>query len=132
MGSTWSARVVGPPALNVVELRSGIEAELGELDRQLSGYRDAAELSQLNRMPVGEWRPLPEHLGAVIRFGQRLHDDTGGAFDLTVKPLVNLWGFGAAEPRIDLPERRRDRMLRAIVWAATVSRYPKTAHASEG
>ena len=115
MGSTWSARVVGPPALNVVELRSGIEAELGELDRQLSGYRDAAELSQLNRMPVGEWRPLPPHLAAVIRFGQRLHDDTGGAFDLTVKPLVNLWGFGAAEPRIDLPgeaeiDAARDRL----------------------
>ncbi len=115
MGSTWSARVVGPPALNVVELRSGIEAELGELDRQLSGYRDAAELSQLNRMPVGEWRPLPPHLAAVIRFGRRLHDDTGGAFDLTVKPLVNLWGFGAAEPRIDLPgeaeiDAARDRL----------------------
>jgi FAD:protein FMN transferase len=103
MGSTWSARVVGPPALNVVELRSGIEAELGELDRQLSGYRDAAELSQLNRMPVGEWRPLPPHLGAVIRFGQRLHDETDGEFDMTIKPLVNLWGFGAAEPRTELP-----------------------------
>jgi thiamine biosynthesis lipoprotein len=103
MGSTWSARVVGPPSLNVVELRAGIEAQLGELDRQLSGYRDTAELSQLNRAPVGEWRPLPEHLRAVIRFGQRLHDDTAGEFDMTVKPLVNLWGFGAAEPRSELP-----------------------------
>jgi len=103
MGSTWSARVVGPPELNVVALRAGIEAQLGELDRQLSGYRDNAELSQLNSTPVGSWRPLPEHLGAVIRFGLQLHDQSDGAFDLTVKPLVNLWGFGAAEPRTQLP-----------------------------
>ena len=51
----------------------------------------------------------------MIRFGRRLHDDTGGAFDLTVKPLVNLWGFGAAEPRVDLPgeaeiDAARDRL----------------------
>ncbi len=103
MGSTWSARVVAPPELDVVELRDGIEGLLSELDRQLSGYRDSAELSQLNRTPVGEWRALPAHLGTVIRFGLRLHQDSAGAFDLTVKPLVNLWGFGTARPRIDIP-----------------------------
>ena len=87
-------------------LRAGIESELGELDRQLSGYRDVAELSQFNRTPVGEWRALPAHLRAVITFGRQLHDDSGGAFDVTVKPLVNLWGFGAAEPRLELPSER--------------------------
>ncbi len=106
MGSTWSARIVGPARLDVVALRAGMEAQLGELDRQLSSYRDSAELAQLNREPVGHWRTLPKHLANVIRFGQQLHDDSGGAFDLTVKPLVNLWGFGAAQPRTALPSDR--------------------------
>ena len=35
----------------------------------------------------------------MIRFGRQLHDDSGGAFDLTVLPLVQLWGFGRAAPR---------------------------------
>ncbi len=103
MGSTWSARIVGPPGLNVVALRADIEAQLGELDRQLSAYRKSGELAQLNREPVGQWRALPRHLAGVIRFGQHLHDESGGTFDLTVKPLVNLWGFGAAQPRTQLP-----------------------------
>jgi thiamine biosynthesis lipoprotein len=103
MGSTWSARVVGPANLNAVALRAQIDEQLGELDRQLSNYRDTAELAMLNRAEVGGWRPVPPHLAAVIRFGQRLHDESGGAFDLTVKPLVNLWGFGSAERRTTLP-----------------------------
>jgi len=103
MGSTWSARVVGPSDLDVFAVRTGIEARLEELDRQLSDYRDTSELFQLNRAPVNEWRNLPEHLGVVIHFGRQLHDNSHGAFDLTVKPLVNLWGFGAAEPRNTLP-----------------------------
>lgn len=103
MGSTWSLRVAGPRDLDVVTLRTQLEAQLGELDRQLSGYRDNTALSRLNNAPVGEWVELPPHLGAVLRFGRQLHDDTDGAFDLTVKPLVNLWGFGAADPRSTLP-----------------------------
>ena len=113
MGSTWSARVVGSRRLDVVAIRAGIEAELGELDRQLSGYRDTAELSQLNNTPVGEWRALPNHLRAVIEFGRQLHDESAGAFDLTVKPLVNLWGFGAAEPRLELPSEAEIATARA-------------------
>jgi thiamine biosynthesis lipoprotein len=103
MGSTWSARIVAPTSLDVVALQAQLEAQLQELDRQLSGYRDSAVLWQLNAAPVGEWRALPEHLAAVIRYGMQLHDASGGAFDLTVKPLVNLWGFGAAPVRTELP-----------------------------
>lgn len=103
MGSTWSARIVAPPSLDVVALQAQLETQLQELDRQLSGYRDSAVLWQLNAAPVGEWRALPEHLAAVIGYGMQLHDASGGAFDLTVKPLVNLWGFGAAAVRTDVP-----------------------------
>ena len=103
MGSTWRVSVAGPRKLELVALKAAIETELGELDRQLSGYRDTAELAQLNRSPIGVWRALPPHLGAVLRFGEQLNKDTGGAFDLSVKPLVNLWGFGVAEPRTTIP-----------------------------
>ena len=103
MGSTWRVSVAGAPDLELVPLKADIEAALGELDRQLSGYRDTAELAQLNRSPIGVWRTLPPHLGAVLGFGKQLHRDTNGAFDLTVKPLVNLWGFGVAEPRTTVP-----------------------------
>ncbi len=103
MGSTWRVSVNGASDLQLVPLKAAIEAKLGELDQQLSGYRDTAELAKLNQSSVGDWRALPPHLGAVLRFGLALHKASGGAFDLSVKPLVNLWGFGAADPRTSLP-----------------------------
>ncbi len=103
MGSTWRVSVAGAGDLQLVPLKAAIEAKLGELDQQLSGYRDTAELAELNQSRVGAWRRLPPHLGAVLRFGLALHKASDGAFDVSVKPLVNLWGFGAAEPRTSLP-----------------------------
>lgn len=103
MGATWSLRVAGPRDLDLVTVRKNLESQLAELDRQLSGYRPDTALTRLNNAPVGEWVELPPHLGAVLRFGRQLHAETGGAFDLTVGPLVRLWGFGAAEPRSTLP-----------------------------
>lgn len=103
MGSTWSLAVAAPATLDDAALRVGIERRLASLDDQLSTWRDDTALSALNRAPVGRWVALPPDLAAVIRYGQFLHDDSGGAFDLTVKPLVNLWGFGSANPRTTLP-----------------------------
>ncbi|MFZ5755494.1 MAG: FAD:protein FMN transferase [Pseudomonadota bacterium] len=114
MGSTWSLRVVAPPGADLGTLRADIEAQLAELDRQLSNYRDDAVLARLNRAPVDAWQELPAHLHTVLRTGQQLHAESGGAFDLTVKPLVNLWGFGAAEPRTHVPDDAEIAAARAL------------------
>lgn len=99
MGSTWSVRVVGRRDLDTAELKAGIEAQLQLLDQQLSGYRAGTALSQVNAAPVGEWIDLPPDLAVVVKSGIELWRDSGGAFDMTVRPLVLLWGFGAAAPR---------------------------------
>ena len=103
MGSTWSARIVGPPNLDAAATKAAIEAKLAELDRDLSNYSDSAELYRFNRAPIGAWTPVSAHLANVIRFGLLLNREAEGGFDMTVKPLVDLWGFGAAEPRTTLP-----------------------------
>lgn len=105
MGSTWSVRLAGPRDLDLDAVRSELEAGLAELNQQLSNYQPEAELARLNRAPVGEWQPLPPHLDAVLAFGFALEQRSGGAFDMTVRPLVRLWGFGAgARPRETPPD----------------------------
>lgn len=103
MGSTWSVRFVGGRDVDVDAVRAALEGELAELNRQLSGYQPDTELSVFNRSPIGEWQALPAHLAAVLSFGKQLHESSGGGFDMTLRPLVNLWGFGAAEPRTTPP-----------------------------
>lgn len=99
MGSGWSVRVVASPGHDTALLRARIEQRLSELDQQLSGYRPGTGLSVVNATSPGAWAPLPPDLAAVLRKGFELHRQTAGAFDMTVRPLVLLWGFGAAEPR---------------------------------
>lgn len=103
MGSTWSVRFVGQRDVDVVAVRSVLEGDLAELNRQLSGYQPETALSAFNRSPVGEWQSPPAHLRAVLEFGLDAHEQTAGAFEMTIRPLVNLWGFGAAEPRETAP-----------------------------
>ncbi|MFZ5697906.1 MAG: FAD:protein FMN transferase [Pseudomonadota bacterium] len=102
MGSTWRVSVVGPRDFDTAALKAGIEAQFQALDQQLSGYRAGTGLSQVNAAPLGTWVALPPDLAIVLRSGLDLWRESGGAFDMTVRPLVLLWGFGAAEPR-DMP-----------------------------
>jgi FAD:protein FMN transferase len=103
MGSTWSVRFSAPARTDVATVQAQLEAELAELDLALSGYRDDSALARLNATPVGQWVDVPDHLANALRFGLELWRESGGAFDMTVKPLVTLWGFGAAQPRDTLP-----------------------------
>jgi len=124
MGSTWSARVVGPADLDAGATKSAIEAELAALDEALSNYRETAELYRFNHTPVGEWFNVSTHLANVVRFAAALNGESGGAFDMTVKPLVDLWGFGAAEPRAQQPSDAEIAAARARLGNAMVELSP--------
>ncbi len=103
MGSTWSVSFVGPRDADAAAVRAALEAELAILDAALSGYRDDSALVKLNHAPVGAWVDVPPSLAEALAFGVRLWRESEGAFDMTVKPLVALWGFGNAAPRDSVP-----------------------------
>jgi thiamine biosynthesis lipoprotein len=103
MGSGWSVRFVAPGSADAAAVRAHLEEELAAIDLAVSGYRDDSALARLNTAPVGEWVNIPGHLANTLRFGLELWRDSDGAFDMTVKPLVALWGFGAATPRDSVP-----------------------------
>lgn len=101
------------------EIDKGIQAELERVDALMSTYRDDSELSRLNRYPVGVpfflSSPTAEVIGESLRIA-RLSND---AFDVTVGPAVNLWGFG--------PEGRPERVPDAEALADALARVD--AHA---
>ncbi|MBX2850569.1 MAG: FAD:protein FMN transferase [Phycisphaeraceae bacterium] len=73
---------------------------LNEIDEQASAWRDDSWVSRFNRNPSLEPAMVPEHVWAMLVVGESVYQDSGGAFDLTAGPLVELWGFGA-NPRTD-------------------------------
>ncbi len=90
-----------------VRLRASGEealAEIQRLDAQLSFYRPSSEISRINaRAAAGPVRVEPR-LFRLLQTARRLHTETGGAFDLTVAPLMQCWGFTGNTGRLPEPE----------------------------
>ncbi len=75
-------------------LQASVDAVLRQVDEQMSTYNSESALSQFNASEPGGWHSVPAALAYVADAGQQLARLSGGAFDVTVGPLVNVWGFG--------------------------------------
>lgn len=93
MGTRYNVTVVAPGA-HVAELQAGVDKRLAEINRLMSTYDPDSELSRFNRHEGTDWFSVSEETAAVVRFALGVAEDSGGAFDPTVGPAVNLWGFG--------------------------------------
>lgn len=114
MGTTWTVRLAAPPAgLDEAALRAGIEAELESVNAQMSTWREDSLLSRFNRLPAGESLLLSEDLAQVMRAAMALAEESGGAYDPTVGPLVNLWGFGPDPWRESAPSEDEIKQARS-------------------
>ncbi|GLS28133.1 FAD:protein FMN transferase [Marinibactrum halimedae] len=95
MGTHFNVTVVGlytDAALD--KLEKDIIDRLAFLNSTYSTYIPDSELMRFNRSPVNEWQPVSEELYGVLTLSQSVYEVTHGAFDTTIGPLVNLWGFG--------------------------------------
>ena len=97
MGTTYSVAVAAPPAgVTQAELEAGAAAELRAVNRQMSTWDPDSELSRFNAADTTDWFPVSPETAAVTALALEVAADSGGAFDPTVGPLVDLWGFGDA------------------------------------
>lgn len=110
MGTEYAVKVVleegrriSPEDLGA--LKKLVAETLDAVDRAMSTYRPDSELSRLNAHGPGEPFRLSPETFEVLALSLRVSEETGGAFDPTVGPLVNLWGFGP-EARRGVPGER--------------------------
>lgn len=102
MGTTYTVKVVGT-ALDADVLKTSIDNRLIALNDVFSTYIPGSELSRLNQDQSTADIPVSSELMSVLRMSQEIFDLSSGAFDVTVGPLVNLWGFGADGPAAGVP-----------------------------
>lgn len=99
MGTSWQVKLPHVPhGTSKDELQAGIEQLLERVNDQMSTYRADSELSRFNQHDGTGWFEVSSDTARVVLAAQRISDASGGAFDVTVGPLVNLWDFGP-EPR---------------------------------
>ncbi|MZR62066.1 FAD:protein FMN transferase [Alcanivorax sp. DP30] len=104
MGTSWSVKFTGNPDESVDALKADIEAALEQVNAEMSTYREDSVLSQFNQAPGGTIMDLPADTVTVMQAAFSISEMTGGAYDVTVGPLVNLWGFGPGADRFEPPE----------------------------
>jgi thiamine biosynthesis lipoprotein len=106
MGTTFNVVLVAPDEGVAGEsLESSIAATLSGIDELTSTWREDSELAKFNANPSTDWILVSAELCSAIERALDVSRLSDGAFDVTVGPLVNLWGFGpdgrAGEPPAD-------------------------------
>ncbi|MCQ4257720.1 FAD:protein FMN transferase [Stutzerimonas stutzeri] len=95
MGSTYTVKyVAGSGAADKAQLWRDTESILAEIDKQASTYRSDSDIEIFNALPAGECMAMSDGVRELIRAGQLLSEESDGALDLTIEPLLDLWGFG--------------------------------------
>jgi thiamine biosynthesis lipoprotein len=95
MGSHYSIKYLrGERGPSLAEAQTATEAILTEVDQQLSTYRDDSLIARFNALPANSCQTMPADVLMLVRFAEQLAQQSDGAFDLTLAPLLNLWGFG--------------------------------------
>jgi thiamine biosynthesis lipoprotein len=95
LGTTFSVLLVAPgEGFSGDDLQAGILATLEQVDRLASTWRDDSELSRFNASQNLDWIDTSSEFCEAIERTLEISRLTDGAFDVTVGPLVNLWGFG--------------------------------------
>ena len=121
MGSAWTVKLVGPLPASAEVLRAGAQARFDAVNLALSTYQADSALSRFNADDSGEWVDVDAELAEVLAYALSLAEASGGAYDVTVGPLVNLWGFGPDPATNQVPAAAAIEAARAHVgWRGVV------------
>lgn len=90
---TWMAHPNDPEP---EAIHIGVEAVLEEVNASMSTWRDGSEITRFNASEPGEWFAVSGEFADVFEMARTVSVASGGAYDVTVGPLVDLWGFGPA------------------------------------
>ncbi|MBD3651285.1 MAG: FAD:protein FMN transferase [Alcanivorax sp.] len=103
MGTSWAVKFTGTPENGVPALKSAIESSLEDINQEMSTYLPDSAISRFNGLEAGGSLVLPSDFAMVLDEALGLAEATDGAYDVTVGPLVNLWGFGPDPERFEPP-----------------------------
>ncbi len=111
MGTSYHVKVIQQNrSISEKTLEEGIDHTLSVIDQKMSTYREDSELSAINQAEVGQWINVSADTLAVLTLAQNISQETHGSFDVTIAPLVNLWGFGPTKVlQEDIPAQSKIR-----------------------
>ena len=94
MGTSYHIRYQMPNNISEADIKADIDERLEQVNASMSTYQDDSLISEFNRLPADEVMTVGADFEAVTTTAKEVYEQSNGAFDPTVMPLVELWGFG--------------------------------------
>ena len=105
MGTSFSIKASQlPEGIKTYRIEELIQNRLAEINQRMSTYVEDSELSLINSSQSTTAQFISPDLFTVLLSAKEINQLSGGAFDVTVAPLVNLWGFGPDKMTYKAPE----------------------------
>lgn len=116
MGTSYKVLIAGsiPTVSQSSTMSELIFSVLDEIDQKMSTYKPNSEISKFNRHHSNKPFPISHDTLEVLKIAQNVSRLSNGAFDITVGPLVEAWGFGPLKPTTE-PTDEELEMLRSRV-----------------
>jgi thiamine biosynthesis lipoprotein len=105
MGTFWRVSIMNVDARRAYELRGKIQSQLEADDQLLSTYKNDSALMRFNLSNSTSLWPVSEAMADIVTEALHIGYKTNGAMDITVGPLVNLWGFGPTKQPEKIPDQ---------------------------
>ncbi len=107
MGTYYSVRIVSADHMNKVTLKQDVDVCLKMVNKSMSCFMKNSEISNFNRSGAGRVFKISNDFYRVMLQSEKLFKLTNGAWDGTVKPLVDIWGFGTAGDTDKIPDKNK-------------------------
>jgi len=107
MGTVYSIKVMLGYFDDPEGLQKEIDTRLDEINQSMSVYRKASEISRFNTLGAQKSLAVSQDFLRVLKTANTLHQQTQGAWDGTVGPLVDLWGFGKTKGTRTIPSTEK-------------------------
>lgn len=92
-GTTYHFSFVAPKDADIAAIQSDINREFARIDLALSNYRDDSAIEAFNANKTTDPIEVSNELVFLVETARRIHKASNGCYDLTIKPLFDLWGF---------------------------------------
>ncbi|MDH4156994.1 MAG: FAD:protein FMN transferase [candidate division Zixibacteria bacterium] len=110
MGTTYTVQIAKHPRLSarsVLQIKKDLDSLFAQINREMSIYDNNSEISRFNRSRKTDWFAVSHSTAELINEALTVSKKTEGAFDVTVGPLVNLWGFGPKTGNLTVPGQEK-------------------------
>lgn len=115
-GTTYHISFWSEQEADALAVKKAVDAEFSRLDQLLSNYRPDSAIEQLNKTVSSESQPVNDEIIALIEQARVVSQASNGCYDLTIKPLFDLWGF--KNDKLFIPDQARlDATLKEVGFA---------------